>query len=125
MLMLRQFHACPLSAHVAPGLNDLLDCLARRAGLSATPELYCVPSVTVNAFAEGIRRASAIAIADAMLRILSPREIARVVAHEVGWTAILILVFMPLMNALVQLSPSRTCSPHSAFSRLSRPQRKR
>lgn len=153
-LILRQFRARPLSAHVAPGLNDLLDGLARRAGLPATPTLYYVPSATVNAFAVGTRYASAVAITEAMLRTFSPREIAGVFAHEVShirindlwimafadlcsrlarvlstagqimlllnlpllmftthgvsWTAILILVFMPLLSVLIQLSLSRT-----------------
>lgn len=153
-LILRQFRARPLSAHAAPGLNNLLNDLARRAGLPAIPTLYYVPSATVNAFAVGTRHASAVAVTDAMLRTFSPREIAGVFAHEVShirindlwimafadlcsrlarvlstagqmllllnlpllmfttygvsWTAILILVFMPLMSVLIQLSLSRT-----------------
>ncbi|MDN5869774.1 MAG: zinc metalloprotease HtpX [Nitrococcus sp.] len=82
--ILSQLDARPLSAHVAPGLNDLLDSLARRAGLPAAPTLYYVPSATMNAFAVGNRQASAVAITDAMLRAFSPREIAAVFAHEVS-----------------------------------------
>ncbi|HET8701786.1 MAG TPA: zinc metalloprotease HtpX [Nitrococcus sp.] len=152
--ILKEFRACPLSAHMAPGLNDLLAGLAQRAGLPETPTLYYVPSATVNAFAVGTRDASAVAITDAMLRTFSPREIAGVFAHEVShirindlwviafadlcsrlawvlstagqillllnlpllmftaygvnWAVILMLVFMPLMIALIQLSLSRT-----------------
>ncbi|MDN5848033.1 MAG: zinc metalloprotease HtpX [Nitrococcus sp.] len=99
--ILRQLDARPLSAHVAPGLNDLLDSLARRAGLPAVPTLYYVPSATMNAFAVGTRRASAVAITDAMLRSFSPREIAAVFAHEVSHLRI---------NDLWVMASSNLCS---------------
>jgi heat shock protein HtpX len=58
--------------------------LAARAGLPAAPTLYYVPSAMINAFAVGTRGNSAIAVTDALLRALSPRELAGVLAHELS-----------------------------------------
>jgi heat shock protein HtpX len=73
---------------VAPGrggqLGALVDELARRAELPARPALYVVPSLTVNAFAAGTPRHAAIALSEGLLRRLTMREIAAVLAHEIS-----------------------------------------
>jgi heat shock protein HtpX len=75
-LVLRMYGARRLGPGEAPELNDWLRMLAARAGLPAAPALYHVPSAMINAFAVGTRGNSAIAVTDALLRALSPRELA-------------------------------------------------
>ena len=58
--------------------------IARRAGFPRTPSLYLVPSRVLNAFAVGTRDNAAIAVTDGMLRSLSLRELAGVLAHEIS-----------------------------------------
>ncbi|WP_269933226.1 zinc metalloprotease HtpX [Aminobacter sp. HY435] len=61
--------------------------LARRAALPATPRLYVIPSKMMNAFAVGRRDDAAIAVTDALARTLTPRELAGVLAHEISHIA--------------------------------------
>ncbi len=65
-------------------LSLILDELSRRAELPARPELYLIPSATLNAFATGTQAHAAIGITEGLLRRLSLREIAGVLAHEVS-----------------------------------------
>ncbi len=57
--------------------------LAERAGLPAPPRLYVVPSQLMNAFAVGRRGNAALAVTEALVRGLSGRELAGVLAHEI------------------------------------------
>lgn len=73
--------------HVPPDdsqLSYLVDELAMRAELPARPELYVIPSATLNAFATGSPDRSAIAITEGLLRRLTLREINGVIAHEMS-----------------------------------------
>lgn len=74
----------PLPPRQAPALYDLVTELARRAGLDAVPTLYYVPSRMLNAFAVGSPRDSGIAVTEGLLRHLSLRELAGVLAHEIS-----------------------------------------
>lgn len=65
-------------------LSSLVDVLAFRAGLKARPDLFVVPSMTMNAFAAGTPEKPAIALTEGLLRRLSLREIAGVIAHEMS-----------------------------------------
>lgn len=65
-------------------LSSLVEVLAFRAGLSALPKLYVIPSMTLNAFATGSPGHSAIAVTEGLLRRLTLREISGVLAHEVS-----------------------------------------
>ena len=56
---------------------------ARHAG--AAP--HYVPSAVVNAFATGSKQEASIALTDGLLRSLSPRELAGVLAHEIAHIA--------------------------------------
>lgn len=82
--VLRLYRARPLGVWEAPRLTAILEELARRAELPHVPELYYVPSEVMNAFAVGNRRAAAIAVSDGLLRQLSLRELAAVLAHEIS-----------------------------------------
>lgn len=86
-LTLRLYRARPLPPAAAPDLWRVLELLAQRAGLPATPVPHDVPSPLVNAFAVGSRRRSAIALTDGLLRTLSGRELTGVLAHEVAHIA--------------------------------------
>ena len=65
-------------------LSSLVDVLAWRAGLAQRPDLYIIPSLTLNAFATGTAQHPAIAISEGLVRRLSMRELAGVIAHEMG-----------------------------------------
>lgn len=83
-LILGMYGARALGPRHAPEPNAMLATLAGRASLPAAPDLYYVPSRILNAFAVGSRRDSAVAVTDALLRALTPRELAGVLAHEVS-----------------------------------------
>jgi heat shock protein HtpX len=65
-------------------ISSLVDVLAWRAGLLRRPDLYIIPSLTLNAFAAGTPARPAIAISEGLIRQLSLRELAGVLAHEMG-----------------------------------------
>ena len=82
-VVLRLYHASPISSWGSTVLHRIAWELSRRAGLSAAPALYYVPSATANAFAVGSRHQAAIALTDGLLRRLNMRELAGVMAHEI------------------------------------------
>ncbi|MEW8015114.1 MAG: zinc metalloprotease HtpX [Candidatus Sedimenticola endophacoides] len=82
--VLRLYNARPLLPSAAPALSGLTRELVRRAGLERVPVLYWIPSRTVNAFSVGSRDDAALALTDGLLRLLSPRELAGVLAHEIS-----------------------------------------
>lgn len=81
------YRARPLAHSEFPDGYALLDALSRRAGLPGAPQLYYVPSDTLNAFTVGTRRNAAIAVTDGILRRLNRREFVAVLAHEVSHVA--------------------------------------
>ena len=83
-LVLGAYGAREIRPADSPQLVDLMETLARRAGLADTPHLYYVPSRMMNAFAVGERGNAAIAVTDGLLRNMSPREVAGVLAHEMS-----------------------------------------
>ncbi|MCW8908967.1 MAG: zinc metalloprotease HtpX [Sedimenticola sp.] len=82
--ILRLYRARRLSPGEAPQLLLLIDELSQRSGLEHPPVLYWIPSSTINAFAVGSRRNAAIAMTDGLLRLLQPRELSGVLAHELS-----------------------------------------
>ena len=83
-LVLRLYKARPLARAAAPELVAVVDELSRRAGLKRAPSLHYVPSRALNAFAVGAGDDAALAVTDGLLRTLDGRELAGVLAHEVG-----------------------------------------
>lgn len=72
---------------VEPGsdqLSRIVSELAGRAELPSRPDLYVIPSATLNAFATGTPSKASIAVTEGLLRRLTMREIATVVAHEMS-----------------------------------------
>ncbi len=99
-LVLSLYRARPLNRAAFPEGYAMSDELARRAGLPAVPRLHYIPSAVANAFAVGNRQDAAIAISDGMLRTLSARELAGVLAHEISHVANNDLWIMNLADAM-------------------------
>jgi heat shock protein HtpX len=85
-------------------LARLVTILAERAELPAQPKLFVVPSATLNAFATGTREGAAIAVTEGLLRKLSLREIAGVLAHEMSHIRNNDLVVMGLADAMTRFT---------------------
>jgi heat shock protein HtpX len=82
--VLTLYRAEPLPVAAAPELHGMAAELAARAGLHHAPALYYVPSVVPNCFCVGHDGDAALAVTDGLLRRLTRRELAGVLAHEVG-----------------------------------------
>lgn len=82
--VVRHFKGRALGRADAPVLTELLAQLAARAELPVQPVLIYIPSEIPNAFAAGRRQAPIVAVTDGLLRRMQPRELAGVLAHEVG-----------------------------------------
>lgn len=83
-VVLRLYKARALSPGELPDLHDMVRRLAQQADLPAVPRLYYVPSKIMNAFAVGTPEDAAIAVTDGLIRTLSLRQLAGVLAHEVS-----------------------------------------
>jgi heat shock protein HtpX len=83
-LVMRLYGAQPVAPQQIPALWTAIKSLTRRAELPNLPELYCVPSSMLNAFAVGAREQAAIAVSDGLLRRLDLRELVGVLAHEIS-----------------------------------------
>ncbi|MEM7020982.1 MAG: zinc metalloprotease HtpX [Pseudomonadota bacterium] len=81
-LVLRLYRARELDPSELPKVFALQARLAERAGLSHQPRLYYIPSRMLNAFAVGRPDDAVIAVTDGLLRSMTLREIAGVLAHE-------------------------------------------
>jgi len=83
-MLLRLYRAHPIRRHEFPALHDIVEALAARAGVSPAPSIWYVPSAMMNAFSIGTGRAAVIAVTDGLLRGMTRRELAAVIAHEVA-----------------------------------------
>ncbi|MCB1377036.1 MAG: M48 family metalloprotease [Alphaproteobacteria bacterium] len=83
-VVLNLYKARELEEHEIPELHDLMRTLTRRADLPTVPRLYYVPSTMLNAFAVGKPEDSAIAVTDGLLRAMTIRQLAGILAHEVS-----------------------------------------
>ena len=82
--VLRMYRARPLPVTAAPQLHQMVEILAERAGLPRVPTLYYVPSSMLNAFAVGRPDDAAVGVTDGLLRTLTGRQLAGVLAHEIS-----------------------------------------
>lgn len=103
-LTLRLYRAQPIPASAAPQLWMILRSLAARAGLPAPPTLHYLPSPVANAFTVGNADSCAIALSDGILRRLSQRELAGILAHEIAHIAHGDLRVMGLADYLSRLT---------------------
>lgn len=86
-MVLRLYRARPLPDQVFADGHRVMRVIADRAGLPVTPQLYLVPSKMMNAFAVGRREEAVICVTDGLLRGLTLREFAGVMAHEMSHIA--------------------------------------
>lgn len=83
-LVLRMQQARPLSRANAPELHQIVEALAARAEIP-TPKLYLIDTDQPNAFATGRSpENAAVAVSRGLVNTLDRRELAGVIAHELG-----------------------------------------
>jgi heat shock protein HtpX len=91
-----------------PGSLDQVDGLvadlAQRAALTRTPALYVVPSTMLSAFTVGSAQRSAIAVTETLLRRLTMREIAAVLAHEISHVCLGDLLVFRIADIVTRLA---------------------
>ena len=82
--LMRIYGARPYQAGDLPQFDRITTELARRAGLRRPPRVYVVPSMLLSAFSMGSSRQFDIAVTEGLLRRLTMREVAAVLAREVA-----------------------------------------
>jgi heat shock protein HtpX len=82
--LLWMYGAEPLPWRAAPDLHHMVDVLAARAGLPERPDVFYVGSPIANAFVIGRSDGAVLVVSDGLLRVLSRRQLAGVLAHEVS-----------------------------------------
>lgn len=82
-LVMRMYRARPIYPRLSPGLYQISDVLAKRAGLKRAPVLYLMPGQSFNAFAAGSQDDPAICISQGLIHTLDTREIAGILGHEI------------------------------------------
>ena len=100
--VMRLYRGRPVDPRHGAQLMRLMQILAERAELRQCPTLYVVPSSTLNAFASGTPDRAAIAITEGLLRRLSLREVAGVLAHEMSHIRNNDLFVMGLADAMTR-----------------------
>ncbi len=86
-IVLKMYNAREVSPQEAPMLHDIVEDLARNAGIPK-PRVCIVPEQAPNAFATGRDPEHAVVAAtEGILTLLSPRELRGVLAHEVAHIA--------------------------------------
>lgn len=102
-MVLRMYNTRPLGRQQVPELIAILEELTRRAGLPAVPKLHFIASSNMNAFAVGQPDDSAITVTDGLLRGLTLRQLAGVLAHEISHISnrdIRVMALADLVNRL-------------------------
>jgi len=83
-IVLAMYRAQEVSREQAPELYDIVESLAKKAGLPM-PRVYITPQESPNAFATGRNpKHAAVAVTSGILRILDRDELAGVLAHELS-----------------------------------------
>ncbi|HWQ31284.1 MAG TPA: zinc metalloprotease HtpX [Blastocatellia bacterium] len=83
-IILRMYGAHEVSEYDAPELHAIVRELAQRAAIPM-PRVYLIPEEAPNAFATGRNpQHGAVAVTVGLMRLLDRRELAGVIAHELG-----------------------------------------
>lgn len=83
-IALARYHARQVTREQAPKLHEIVERLAANAKLPM-PRLYMIPTQTPNAFATGRNpQNAAVAVTEGALSLLSERELAGVIGHELA-----------------------------------------
>jgi len=101
-LIMRIYRATPVDPRNGRDVLGVLSELSERAGLETTPSLFVIPSLTLNAFSVGTQQNAAIALTEGLLRKLTLRQTAGVLAHELGHIRNNDLRIMALADALTR-----------------------
>jgi len=102
--IMQLYRAKPVDPRHGSQLTHIVEMLADRAELPAHPRLYVIPSMTLNAFATGHRDRATIAVTEGLLRRLSLREVAGVLAHEMSHIRNNDLAVMGLADAMTRFT---------------------
>lgn len=103
-VVMRMYRAHELSPAQFPAGYELLRELAARAELPRVPTLYYIPSATLNAFTMGSRDDAVISVTDGLIRAMNLRELAGVLAHEIGHIRNRDLWVMSLADSISRLT---------------------
>jgi heat shock protein HtpX len=98
------YRARAVDAQRGGQLSELVAIIAGRAGLAEPPRLYVIPSMTLNAFAVGQPSHAVIGVTEGLLRRLTLREIAGVLAHEMSHVRNNDLGVMGIADVLTRLT---------------------
>ena len=83
-IVLKMYGAQEVTPADAPQLHQIVDELAREAGLPK-PRVYIIPDDSPTAFATGRNpEHAAVAATEGIMRLLTPAELKGVLAHEIG-----------------------------------------
>jgi heat shock protein HtpX len=103
-MVLGLYKARPLSPDELPDVHRVVHELAQRAELPSVPQLYYVPSKILNAFAVGTPEDSAIAVTDGLMRSMTMRQLAGILAHETSHIRSGDLKVMALADVLTRIT---------------------
>lgn len=101
--IMRMFRARPLDPRNGAQIAQIVEVLAGRAGIPV-PRLYVIPSATLNAFAVGTPGNARIGVTEGLLRRLSLRELAGVLAHELSHVRNNDLAVMGLADIMTRIT---------------------
>ncbi len=104
--VMRWLGALPIEPWRAPELHEEARRLSRAAGLPAAPRLFWLGHSAINAFTVGSGRRAGIALSDGALRLLPPRELRAVLAHEIAHVMAGDTQLMRLSELLARLTQS-------------------
>jgi heat shock protein HtpX len=83
-MVLAAYRGQEISRTQAPRLYEMVERLAKKADLPM-PKVYLIPTHQPNAFATGRNpEHAAVAVTEGLMRLLNERELAAVIAHELG-----------------------------------------
>ncbi len=103
-MVLGLYKARALAPEELPDVHRVVRELARRADLPSVPQLYYVPSKMLNAFAVGAPQDSAIAVTDGLVRAMTMRQLAGILAHETAHIRSGDLKVMALADVLTRIT---------------------
>jgi len=83
-MVMRMYSAVKLDPRRGDPLTQMVATLSQRAELTAVPDVYIIPSSTLNAFATGQPDKAVIGLTEGLLRRLDANELAGVLAHEIS-----------------------------------------
>src|SRR5690606_31180553 len=101
--VLSMYGAKQLPPQAAPELHLIVQALSERAGLASPPRIHYVPSPMANAFVVGHGDDAALAVTDGLLRNLTGRQVAGVLAHEIAHLRAGDTAIMSLSDAVSRL----------------------